>query len=123
MLSRGRPVRAGRRGGGRLPAAPDLFDDIHARVRSAEEKRQTIRARFTETTVSSLLVKPMVSEGTLVGAKPASLSMTYTSPERKSIVTDGQRMLITQPGRDERELDRHHRDHEACGPLLRERQP
>ncbi len=90
--------------GGAGPAAPDLFDDLHARVRSAEERRQTIRARFTETTVSSLLVKPMVSEGTLVGAKPASLSMTYTSPERRSIVMDGRRMLITQPGRDEPEI-------------------
>lgn len=86
------------------PAAPDLFDDLHARVRTAEEKRQTIRARFTETTVSSLLVKPMVSEGTLVGAKPASLSMTYTSPERRSIVMDGRRMLVTLPGRDEPEI-------------------
>lgn len=85
-------------------AAPDLFDDLHARVRALEEKRQTIRARFTETTVSSLLVRPMVSEGTLLGAKPASLSMTYTSPERRTIIVDGQRMLITRPALGEREL-------------------
>jgi outer membrane lipoprotein-sorting protein len=84
-----------------LPAAPDLFDDIHARVRLLEDKRQTIRARFTETTVSSLLVKPMVSEGVLVGAKPASLSMTYTSPERKVVVMDGNRLTIVHPGRGE----------------------
>jgi outer membrane lipoprotein-sorting protein len=91
-------------GGTPSPRAPDLFEDIHARVRALEEKRQTIRARFTETTVSSLLVKPMVSEGTLIGAKPASLSMTYTSPERKMIVLDGQRMLIARPSPDEREV-------------------
>jgi hypothetical protein len=36
---------------GSPPVAPDLFDDIHARVRIAEAKRQTIRARFTETTI------------------------------------------------------------------------
>ena len=96
-------VRVGAAGPGPAPA-PDLFDDLHARVRSAEEKRQTIRARFTETTVSSLLVKPMVSEGTLVGAKPASLSMTYTSPDRRSIVMDGRRMAIAQPGRDAPEI-------------------
>jgi outer membrane lipoprotein-sorting protein len=91
-------------GGVRVGAAPDLFDDIHARVRALEANRQTIRARFTETTVSSLLVKPMVSEGTIVGRKPASLSMTYTSPERKTIVMDGQRMLIARPALGEREL-------------------
>jgi len=84
-------------GGSRPPATPDLFDDIHARVRAAEATRQTIRARFTETTVSSLLVKPMVSEGTLIGAKPASLSMTYTSPERRAIVMDGSRLAVTRP--------------------------
>ena len=91
-------------GGRPLPAAPDLFDEIHARVRSAEEKRQTIRARFTETTVSSLLVKPMVSEGVLVGAKPSRLLMTYLSPERKTIVMDGNRLLIIRP--DSGEVDR-----------------
>jgi len=90
-------------GGSRPAVAPDLFDDIHARVRIAEAKRQTIRARFTETTISSLLVKPLVSEGTLLGAKPASLLMTYTSPEPKTIVADGRRLLVTWPGRDERE--------------------
>ena len=84
-------------GADRPAAAPDLFDDIHARVRAAEATRLTIRARFTETTVSSLLVKPMVSEGTLVGAKPASLSMTYTSPERRAIVMDGSRLAVTRP--------------------------
>ncbi|MBP1603695.1 MAG: lipoprotein chaperone, partial [Acidobacteria bacterium] len=41
---------------------------------------------------------------TLVGAKPASLAMSYTSPERKTIVADGQRMLIARPGRAEREV-------------------
>ena len=90
-------------GGSRQPVAPDLIDDIHARVRIAEAKRQTIRARFTETTISSLLVKPMVSEGTLLGAKPSSLLMAYISPERKTIVVDGRRLLITHPDRGERE--------------------
>jgi outer membrane lipoprotein-sorting protein len=91
-------------GSAQVSAAPDLFDELHARVRALEEKRQTIRAKFTETTVSSLLVKPMVSEGTLVGAKPASLAMTYTSPERRTIVVDGRRMLTTRPVLGEREL-------------------
>jgi outer membrane lipoprotein-sorting protein len=90
-------------GGSHPPVAADLFDDIHTRVRIAEAKRQTIRARFTETTISSLLVKPMVSEGTLLGAKPASLLMTYTSPERKTIVMTGNLLHVIRPDRGERE--------------------
>jgi outer membrane lipoprotein-sorting protein len=90
-------------GGSRASTAPDLFDDIHARVALAEAKRHTIRARFTETTLSSLLVKPMVSEGTLLGAKPSRLLMTYTAPERKTILMDGNRLLIIRPDRRESE--------------------
>lgn len=90
-------------GGSRAPAAPDLFDDIHARVAIAEAKRRTIRARFTETTISSLLVKPMVSEGTLLGARPSRLLMTYTAPERKTILMDGERLLLIRPDRREAE--------------------
>ena len=79
------------------PVALDLFDDIHARLQAAEAKRQTIRARFTQTTTSSLLVKPVVARGTVLGAKPAQLVMTYTSPERKTIVMDGKRVVIIRP--------------------------
>jgi outer membrane lipoprotein-sorting protein len=75
------------------PAPPDLFDEIHMRTRAAEATRRTIRARFTQTTVSSLLVKPVVARGTILAAKPAQLAMTYTAPERKTIVMDGNRVV------------------------------
>lgn len=88
-------------GAARPPVSGDLFDELHERIRAAEAQRQTIRARFTETTVSSLLVRPMISEGTLVGAKPARLKMTYTAPERKTIVLDGNRLFVTQAERRE----------------------
>ena len=75
------------------PAAPDLFDEIHMRTRAAEATRRTIRARFTQTTVSSLLVKPVVARGTILAAKPTQLAMTYTAPERKTIIMDGSRLV------------------------------
>jgi outer membrane lipoprotein-sorting protein len=81
------------------PGAPDLFDELHARIAAAEAKRQTVRARFVETTTSSLLVKPMVAEGTLIGEKPARMVIRYVSPERKTILTDGQRLFITRSGK------------------------
>jgi outer membrane lipoprotein-sorting protein len=90
-------------GQGGLRAAPDLFDELHARIRLAEAKRQTIRARFTETTISSLLVKPLVAEGTLVGAKPARLLMTYRLPEPRTILLDGNQLLLIRPDRGETE--------------------
>jgi outer membrane lipoprotein-sorting protein len=89
--------------GAASPAKPDLFDEIHATVRLAEAKRQTIRARFTETTTSSLLVKPIVARGVLIGAKPARLLMQYASPDRKTILMDGNRLLVVWPGRGESE--------------------
>jgi outer membrane lipoprotein-sorting protein len=80
-------------------AAPtDLFDEIHARVKAADATRRTIRARFTQTTVSSLLVKPAVSKGTVLAEKPAQLVMTYTVPERKTIAMDGTR-VVAKPER------------------------
>ncbi len=81
-------------GGVAAPAPSELFDDIYVRAKAAEAMRRTIRARFTQTTVSSLLVKPVVAKGTIVGAKPACLLMTYSSPERKTIIMDGTRVAV-----------------------------
>ena len=83
----------------RAPGGQDLFDTLHARIRAAEAKRTTIRARFVETTTSSLLVKPMVSEGSLVGEKPARMAITYVSPEPRTILMDGQRLFVARAGR------------------------
>ncbi len=85
-------------------APPDAFDQLHARVSAAEATRETIRARFTETTTSSLLAKPVVARGTIVGQKsapgvligprPTRMLITYTAPERKTIVFDTNRLII-----------------------------
>ncbi len=80
------------------PGEQDLFDTLHARIAAAEAKRTSIRARFVESTTSSLLVKPMVSQGTLAGEKPARMVITYLSPERKTILMDGKRLFITRAG-------------------------
>lgn len=89
--------------GGTSPAGPDLFDEIFARGRPVQEKLQNVRARFTETTVSSLLAKPTVSKGTLLAAKPPRLVMRYTSPESKIIAMSGNRLVVIWPDRGESE--------------------
>ncbi|HEY3384138.1 MAG TPA: outer membrane lipoprotein carrier protein LolA [Vicinamibacterales bacterium] len=81
----------------------DLFDDLHARGRIMEAKIQTISARFTETTVSSLLAKPLVAKGTLIAAKPPRLLLKYMSPERKTLLMDGNRLVVFWHDRGETE--------------------
>jgi outer membrane lipoprotein-sorting protein len=80
----------------RAPGEQDLFDTLHARITAAEAKRKSIRARFVETTTSSLLVRPMVSQGTLIGEKPARMVITYVSPEHRTILMNGERLFVTR---------------------------
>src|SRR5581483_9129444 len=58
-----------------VDAAPkgDLFDEIYQRSLPMASTLKSIRARFTETTTSSLLAKPLVAEGTLVAVRPTDL--------------------------------------------------
>ena len=81
----------------------ELFDQIFARTLAKRSSIQSIRARFIETTTSSLLEKPLVSHGTIVAAPPARVLMTYTDPERRTIVIDGKSLVVAWPDRGERE--------------------
>jgi outer membrane lipoprotein-sorting protein len=85
------------------PAADDLFTQIYKRGVVKQHSLRSIGARFTETTVSSLLVKPIVAHGTVVAALPARVRMTYTDPELKTIAIDGQSLTVLWPDRGERE--------------------
>jgi outer membrane lipoprotein-sorting protein len=81
----------------------DLFSQIYKRGVVRQRSLQSIRARFTETTVSSLLVKPIVAHGTVVAASPARVRMTYTDPEPKTITMDGRSLTVLWSDRGERE--------------------
>jgi len=84
-------------------ATDDLFTQIYNRSAAKQKSMQSIRARFTETTVSSLLTQPIVAHGTLVGAPPARVVMTYTDPEPKTVTIDGEMLTIVWPDRHERQ--------------------
>lgn len=64
---------------------------------------QSIRARFTETTTSSLLEKPLVSHGTIVAAPPSRVLMVYTDPERRVVAIDSKSLVVAWPDRRQRE--------------------
>jgi outer membrane lipoprotein-sorting protein len=84
-------------------ATGDLFDQLFARTLAKRQSIQSIRAKFTETTVSSLLAKPLVAHGTVIAAPPARVLMTYTDPERRIILIDGKSLHVIWPDRRERE--------------------
>ena len=67
------------------------------------ESIHSIRARFTETTVSSLLEKPLVAHGMVIAAPPGRVLMTYTDPERRVLALDGRSLVIVWPDPHERE--------------------
>jgi outer membrane lipoprotein-sorting protein len=81
----------------------DLFAEIFTRTAARRQSIQSIRASFTETTISSLLAKPLVARGTVVAAPPARVLMTYTDPERRVIAIDGKSLRVVWPDRHERE--------------------
>ena len=86
------------------PQAPkDLFTQIYQSAVTRRQSIHSIRARFRETTVSSLLEKPLVAHGTVIAAPPGRVLMTYADPERKTIALDGRSLVIVWPDRHERE--------------------
>jgi len=81
------------------PAAPDLFDTLYERGRPLEATLRTIHARFTETTTSSLLVQPLVAEGTLVVRRPHDVVLRYTKPDARILRLDASSLLFIWPDR------------------------
>ena len=85
------------------PAPADLFDQLFARTAAKRETIHSMRARFTETTTSSLLEKPLVSHGTVIATPPSRVLMTYTDPDRRTIAIDSKSFVMVWPDRHDRE--------------------
>ena len=83
-------------------AQPDLFDEVYARAQTQEAMWRTMRARFTETTESSLLREPIVARGTMVAEWPTRIRLEYDTPERRLVIVDERRLVMVTPGRHER---------------------
>jgi outer membrane lipoprotein-sorting protein len=81
----------------------DPFDAIYARGVAKRRGMHSLRARFTETTSSTLLTVPLVAHGIVVAASPARVRMTYTDPESKVLTIDGTTMAIVWPATKERQ--------------------
>jgi outer membrane lipoprotein-sorting protein len=89
------PARAGK---------ADLFDEIYQRGRTFDATLKTLTARFTETTTSSLLTRPLVARGTLAVSRPDKVILRYAEPEARVVLIAGDRLTLTWPGRDLRQV-------------------
>jgi outer membrane lipoprotein-sorting protein len=84
---------------GASTAPGDLFDDIYARGRGIETSLKTVTARFTETTTSSLLTRPLVARGTLAVQRPSKIVLHYDEPEVRAMLIDHDRLTLAWPSR------------------------
>lgn len=79
------------------PGPRDLFDEIYARGRGVESSLKTVTARFTETTTSSLLSRPLVAQGTLAVERPSKIVLRYSDPEPRTVLIDQNRLTLVWP--------------------------
>jgi outer membrane lipoprotein carrier protein len=80
-------------------ASPDRFDDLYARGQQVNGAMKTLTARFTETTTSTLLTKPITSRGRLWVERPSRVILRYTDPDVRVVLMDANRMTVAWPSR------------------------
>jgi outer membrane lipoprotein-sorting protein len=81
------------------PSTGASFDELYRRGYQTAVGVKTLTARFTETTTSSLLTRPLVTRGTLAVERPSRVVLRFSDPEPRVIVIDGDRMTTTWPSR------------------------
>ncbi len=86
------------------PRAPDVFDELYTRGKKANDAMKTLTARFTETTTSSLLTKPMIARGRVAVERPSRVVLRYTEPDVRIVLIDGSRMTMSWPSRNVRQV-------------------
>ena len=86
-------------------AAPaDGFDQLYAKGKQANGALKTLTARFTETTISSLLTKPLVARGRVAVERPSRVVLRYSEPDARTVLIDGNTMTMSWPSRGIRQV-------------------
>ena len=75
------------------------FDELYGRGQRANGGLKTLTARFTETTTSPLLSRPLVARGTLALQRPSTVVLRYDAPEARTVLIDDTRLTLSWPGR------------------------
>ena len=76
---------------------------LYRRGQSVNKTLKTLTARFTETTTSSLLTKPLVSHGVVAVERPSRVVLRYNDPELRIVLIDGAQLTISWPARNIRQ--------------------
>lgn len=76
---------------------PDVFDELYTRGKKANDAMKTLTARFTETTTSSLLTRPLVAKGRVAVERPSRVVLRYTEPDERIVLIDGNKMTMSWP--------------------------
>jgi outer membrane lipoprotein-sorting protein len=80
-------------------SANAAFDELYERGQRANGGLKTLTARFTETTTSPLLTRPLVARGTLALQRPSTVVLRYDMPEARTVLIDDARLILSWPGR------------------------
>jgi outer membrane lipoprotein-sorting protein len=80
------------------------FDESYRRAQQANAALKTLTGRFTESTTSALLTRPLVAHGTLAVQRPSRVILRYTDPEPRVVLIDGDRMTLVWPSRQLRQV-------------------
>jgi outer membrane lipoprotein-sorting protein len=86
------------------PAASDAFDELYAKGKQANDSMKTLTARFTETTTSTLLTRPLVARGRVAVERPSRVVLRYTEPDARTVLIDGDKMTMVWPSRNVRQV-------------------
>ena len=79
------------------------FEALYARSQERQKDITSLSGQFVETTVSSLLVEPVVARGSVIALKSGRVVMSYVSPEPRTVIVDGNRLFVHWPQRDQLE--------------------
>jgi outer membrane lipoprotein-sorting protein len=73
------------------------FDQLYEEGQRRNAGMKTLTARFTETTTSSLLVRPLVARGIVLVERPARVALRYSDPDDRVIVIDDRTLTSSWP--------------------------
>jgi len=80
-------------------ASTSTFDQLYQQGYETGRGIKTLTARVTETTTSSLLVRPLVARGTLAVQRPSQVALRFTDPEQRVVLIAGDKMTVSWPAR------------------------
>jgi outer membrane lipoprotein-sorting protein len=81
------------------PPPDQSFESIYKRSLELNATLKTLTARFTETTTSAMLTRPLIATGTVAVERPSRIVLHYREPELRDVLIEGDRLTLSWPAR------------------------